>query len=150
MRAAGPTTRPAHSFYKLGVRPFNPVTPCLRFLGRNNPADPLIARQRRNILPGWSRRFGGSNDFSQVRRKFMDHTGGNLPAGRQDFFLTCPVRNFHWLIAHRQLVIGWWYESRSNHFILPLFFAFRFTLYVFKYITKSRFITWVLLLCLSQ
>lgn len=51
MRATGPATRPTLSCFKLSARPFNPTISCLLFFGRLNPTDPLIARQRGNILP---------------------------------------------------------------------------------------------------
>jgi hypothetical protein len=56
MNATDPTTRPALSVYKLRARSLDPTTPRLRFLGGLNPADPLIAREWRNILPCCSRR----------------------------------------------------------------------------------------------
>lgn len=56
MNTAGPTTRPARSFYKLRTRPLDPVASRPRFLSGDDPADPLIAREWRNIFPRCSRR----------------------------------------------------------------------------------------------
>jgi len=64
MNATGPTTRSALPVYKPRARPLDPATPRLRFLGRDNPADPLIACERRNILPGCSRCFRRSKSLS--------------------------------------------------------------------------------------
>lgn len=49
--ATGPTTRPALSLFKFRAHSLYPVAPCVRFLGVLNPANPLITRERRNVLP---------------------------------------------------------------------------------------------------
>ena len=64
MNTTGPATRPAHSFYKLRTRPLDPVATRLRFLGGDYPANPLIARKRRNIIPCCSCRRGRSKGLS--------------------------------------------------------------------------------------
>ncbi len=51
MHAADPTTRAAYPFLKLADRSFNVLLPCLIFLNRDSPADPLIARKRGKALP---------------------------------------------------------------------------------------------------
>ena len=51
VRAAWPATRPAHSFLKFRAYPLNVLPSGFRFLDGDNPADPLIAREWRNILP---------------------------------------------------------------------------------------------------
>jgi len=78
MRATRPTTRPAHSLYKLRACPFDSATPRLRFPGGLNPANPLIAREWRNILPRRPCRWGRSKDFSQIRRHFVHRSSGNF------------------------------------------------------------------------
>ena len=51
VRTAWPATRPAHSFFKFRAYPLNVLPSGFRFLDGDNPADPLIAREWRNILP---------------------------------------------------------------------------------------------------
>jgi hypothetical protein len=51
VRTAWPATRPAHSFLKFRAYPLNVLPSGFRFLDGDNPADPLIAREWRNILP---------------------------------------------------------------------------------------------------
>ncbi len=49
--ATSPTTRPALSLSKFRAHSLYPVAPCVGFLGVHNPANPLITRERRNVLP---------------------------------------------------------------------------------------------------
>jgi hypothetical protein len=51
VRAAWPATRPAHSFFKFRAYALNVLLSGFRFLDGDNPADPLIPRERRNVLP---------------------------------------------------------------------------------------------------
>jgi hypothetical protein len=51
MRAAGPAARPPHPFFKLRAHPLDVLPPCLIFLGRDGPTDPLVARERRYVFP---------------------------------------------------------------------------------------------------
>ena len=48
---AWPATRPAHSFLKFRAYPLNVLRSGFRFLNGDNPTDPLIAREWRNVLP---------------------------------------------------------------------------------------------------
>src|SRR5262249_52511979 len=56
VRAAWPATRPAHSLLKLRTYTLNVLLSGFRFFYGDNPADPFIARERRNILPFCQRR----------------------------------------------------------------------------------------------
>ena len=56
MSTAGPTTRPAHPAFELGDSLPDTDTPRFRFFAGRNPANPLIARERRNIVPHCPRR----------------------------------------------------------------------------------------------
>lgn len=58
MRAAGPTTRSAHSAFQLCESLLNPDNSRLRHFPRGNPTDPLVASERRNILPERQYRWG--------------------------------------------------------------------------------------------
>ena len=51
MRAAGPATGPALAVPEVGAAPVDPARARFRFLGQLDPADPLIARERRDVLP---------------------------------------------------------------------------------------------------
>lgn len=64
MNTTGPTTRAA--FALLEFRDSSPEMNFsgLRFLDGDNPADPLVARQRRNVSPRRPRRLIGSQRFS--------------------------------------------------------------------------------------
>ena len=56
MNTAGPTAGAAHAASKLRECLLDTDTPRLRFLARDDPADPLIAREGRNIFPYCPRR----------------------------------------------------------------------------------------------
>jgi len=51
VRAAGPATGPAHAAFKLGERLLNPDLSRLRLLAGGDPTNPLIPRERGNIVP---------------------------------------------------------------------------------------------------
>ena len=51
MNTAQPATRTAHPFLEFTDRPSNMLLSRLIFLNKRNPADPLIAREGRKILP---------------------------------------------------------------------------------------------------
>jgi hypothetical protein len=64
VRAAGPAAGPAFAFGKVHGNSFYVLGPCFRFLGGSNPADPLIAREWRNIRPHRSRLCGSGKGFA--------------------------------------------------------------------------------------
>ena len=64
VRTAWPATRPAHSFFKFRAYPLNVLPSGLRILDGDNPANPLIAREWRNILPLCPRRRVRNENFS--------------------------------------------------------------------------------------
>ena len=66
MRTAWPATRPAHSFLEFRAYPFNVLPSGFRFLDGDNPADPLVAREWRNILPFGPRNGIGNENLSQI------------------------------------------------------------------------------------
>jgi hypothetical protein len=51
VRTAWPAARPATSFFQLRADSLDVLLPGFRFLDGDSPADPLIAGERRNILP---------------------------------------------------------------------------------------------------
>jgi len=64
VRTAWPATRSAHSFFKFRVYTVNVLPSGFRFLDGDNPADPLIAREGRNILPFCPRGRVRNENFS--------------------------------------------------------------------------------------
>jgi hypothetical protein len=53
MRATCPTAGAAHSASQFRDRFLYSDNPRLSFLGRDNPTDPFVARERCNILPNF-------------------------------------------------------------------------------------------------
>ncbi len=64
MDTTRPTTRPTHSTFKLRECLLDTDTPRLRFLAGRNPANPLIAREWRDIFPYCSRHGRSNKGFS--------------------------------------------------------------------------------------
>ena len=93
MRTAWPATRPAHSFLKFRAYPLNVLPSGLRFLDGDNPADPLIAREWRNILPLCPRHRVRTEDFPQIRRNTVYSTRGDCFLGH-GFHSTSPPQLF--------------------------------------------------------
>ena len=51
MRTACPATGAAHAAFELRECLFDTYTPRFRLFAGDDPANPLVARERRNILP---------------------------------------------------------------------------------------------------
>jgi hypothetical protein len=64
VRTAWPATRPAHPFLEFGAHTLNVLPSGFRFLDRYNPANPLIAREWRNVFPFCPRRRIRKESFS--------------------------------------------------------------------------------------
>ena len=77
VRAAGPAAGPAHPILQLAYRPFNMLSSGLVFLYESGPADPLVTRKRRDILPRRESRSVGSESLPQVLRHFVRRTCGD-------------------------------------------------------------------------
>jgi hypothetical protein len=80
VRAARPATGAAFSRGQIFTAPLNPVAARFRFFGGSHPADILIARQGRDVLPGGQRFRMGSQGFFQIGGKSVHRAAG-------DFFL---------------------------------------------------------------
>jgi hypothetical protein len=78
MRTARPTTGSPLSVFEAGTAPFDPASSCFRPFCRLDPADPFIARERRNVLPSLQRFYVGGQCPFQVRGQVMDHTARDL------------------------------------------------------------------------
>jgi hypothetical protein len=83
VRAAWPATRPPHSFFKFRAYPLNVLPSGFRFLDGDNPADPLIAREWRNVLPFCPRRRVRNENLSQIRRQTVYRAGGDRFLGHR-------------------------------------------------------------------
>ena len=64
VRTAWPVTRSAHSFLEFCAYLLNVLTSGFRFVDGDNPADPLIACQRGDILPFCPRGWVRNENFS--------------------------------------------------------------------------------------
>ena len=78
MRTARPTTGSPLSIFEAGTAPFDPASSCFCFFSRLDPADPFIARERRNIFPCLQRFCVGGQCLFQIRGQVMDHTAWEL------------------------------------------------------------------------
>lgn len=74
MGTAGPAAGPPHPRRKLRKTHLDPTLPRLRFLGIENPADPLVACERRDIFPNDVRRGRVHKRFPPIRRHAMHYT----------------------------------------------------------------------------
>ncbi len=79
--APRPAARPTLAFLKLLLGSANAAFSGHLLLGILDPADELVAGQRRYVVPGIERRRVGDQSFAQVFRKFVHHpTGHSLAA----------------------------------------------------------------------
>ena len=100
VRAAGPATRPALSFFEARAHLLHVVPSGFRLLDIGNPADPFIAREGREVFPFCQRGGVGSESVSQIHRyavyraggdRFSRHFPRHLPALSNSFYI---VRRF--------------------------------------------------------
>ena len=70
MRTAGPTTGAAFTHPEFLDRALDSSAACRSLLGRDDPTNPFVARQRRQILPGCLCRRFRADGLAQVRRAF--------------------------------------------------------------------------------
>jgi len=76
--APWPTTGPTLAFLQLLLGAANPAYPGLLLLGILDPADELVAGQRRDVPPGIECRGVGNQGLAQVSWKFVHHPTRNL------------------------------------------------------------------------
>jgi len=77
MRTAGPTARPALPFFELRAHPLDMLSPCFGLFYGDGPANPFIARKRRDVSPGSERGLVGGKGFPQIRRDFVNDAAGD-------------------------------------------------------------------------
>lgn len=75
MRTARPTTGTPFAGLKVLNRAFDSAAARCFLFGRDNPTDPFVPRQRRQIFPGRLRRRFQAQRNTQVRRSLVDRTG---------------------------------------------------------------------------
>jgi hypothetical protein len=90
--AAGPTL----ALLQLLLRSANAAFSGHLLLGILDPADELVAGQRRNVLPGFESRGVGEQRFAQVFRKLVHHPTG------------------HCLVTHKIMLAGFLAASRPD------------------------------------
>lgn len=81
MRTAGPATWASLARCELLHRTLNPAAARRCLFGRENPTNPFVLCQGRQILPGNLRRRFRTESLAQIRRRLM--------------YRTRPARNFH-------------------------------------------------------
>ena len=77
MRATGPAAGAALAFFELLARPLDMFSPGFVLFDGDGPADPFIARERRDVFPGGERGLVGGKGFPQIRGDFMQDTAGD-------------------------------------------------------------------------
>jgi hypothetical protein len=81
VRATGPAARPAHSSAHLIDADLDAALSSLFFLGRRNPADPLVSCQWRDIGPEPLGIGVGFDSHLKVCRQFVDRAARYLLSG---------------------------------------------------------------------
>ena len=77
MRASGPTARAALSIEQLFHHPLDMLRTGLRFLHDRRPANPLVTRERRKVVPSFERVGVGVQRGSHIGGNHMDDAGSN-------------------------------------------------------------------------
>ena len=72
VRAPWPTARPAHAFAHLVDTDLNAAHPSCILLGRSDPADPLVSRQRGDIGPEFRGRDIDLDGISEICGQLMN------------------------------------------------------------------------------
>lgn len=91
MRTSGPTARPAHATRKLRDCFIDADISRLCLLARNDPADPFVLGERRDVIP-YHLGFGMSGDsFGQVGGQCMRQLGGRVFLGHVFLGHTCII-----------------------------------------------------------
>lgn len=84
MGTASPATRSAHAFVHLVEADGNTTPSRFILLGRRDPADPLITRERSDVCPHASNARVRRNGFAEVHRHFVH-------CARSDFYVSHAV-----------------------------------------------------------
>ena len=77
MRTAGPAARPALAFSELRTHPLDMLAPGFGLFYGDGPADPFIARERRDVFPCGQSGLVGGKGFPQIRGDFVYDAAGD-------------------------------------------------------------------------
>ena len=78
MRATGPAARAAHATNEFGEGFFDADVARFGFFAGGDPANPFVARERRDVRPRRSGRAVSRQRFPPVRRHFMHRASENF------------------------------------------------------------------------
>ena len=78
MRTARPAARAPYPFFELRAQPFDMLPPCLIFPDGDCPADPLVSRKGRYVVPGRQCLHVGRERLSEISREIMYDSSGDL------------------------------------------------------------------------
>jgi hypothetical protein len=87
--APRPAARSTLALLKLLLGPANAALSGHLLLGILDPADELVAGQRRDVLPGIERLWVGDQSFAQVFRKLVHHPTGHSSAVHKTTVASC-------------------------------------------------------------
>jgi hypothetical protein len=87
--APRPATGPTLAFLQLLLGSANAAFSGHLLLGIDDPADELVARQRRDVPPGTERRGVGDERLAQVKRKLVDNPAGHSFAAHKTTLAVC-------------------------------------------------------------
>ena len=77
MRTTRPAARPPHPFFQFRAYPFDMLAPCLVFLHRDGPTDPLVAREWREVFPSRQCLRVGREGVSEISWKVVHDSLGD-------------------------------------------------------------------------
>lgn len=97
MRATGPATGSPHTFAHFVETDSDTLVSRFRLGAGDDPTNPLVARERGDVLPQGGHFFIGQNNLFEIRRHFV-----NCPAGDLVVFHGFSLANYcgHELLIH--------------------------------------------------
>jgi len=109
MRAAGPTTRAAFPRLELLDHPLEPAGARRFLFGRDDPTNPFVSRQRRQILPSRLRRGPRAQGHAHISRDFVQ--GSALSAQRigltlEESFSHCHHETQIWIMCEAESLLS--------------------------------------------
>jgi hypothetical protein len=93
VRAPWPATGPTLAFFKLLLGPANAAFSSFLLLGIFDPADELVAGQRRDVPPGGECGRAGDQTLTQVSWKLVHYPTGDTRATHRDTVATQTLRS---------------------------------------------------------
>src|SRR3989344_2426099 len=105
VRTPRPAAGAAHAASELRNSLLDTDIPRLRFFARSNPANPLVARKRRNVFPHRPRRRRLNQGLSQILRHFMYCATNEPPSFSHTDSLSKPT-NWGWYKVRTFIIEG--------------------------------------------